>query len=113
MAFTTTVLQPASSSSSQLVIKQDPASSLLATIILSLFAVQLTKKQMRKLKRKAMFALLKAKFTSLFSRRAALSTRTLLYILLGLAIVIIAFISPIAAVILLLIGILLLLLIKQ
>lgn len=95
--------------------------SLLATLMLTMYAAQKSKKQMRKLKRKAAFMLLKLKMqsalspvTSMFSKKPAesISNRTLLYILLGIAIIILLFVSWPAAVVLLLLGILLVLLMK-
>lgn len=95
--------------------------SLLATLMLTMYAAQKSKKQMRKLKRKAAFTLLKLKMqsalapvTSLFSKKApqSISNRTLLYILLALAIIILLFVSWPAAIVLLLLGILLVLLMK-
>jgi hypothetical protein len=95
--------------------------SLLTTLVLTMYAAQKSKKQMRKLKRKAMLTLLKlrmqtamAPVTALFSKKPAesLSNRTLLYILLGLAILILLFVSWPAAIVLLLLGILLVLLMK-
>lgn len=95
--------------------------SLLATLMLTMYAAQKSKKQMRKLKRKAAITLLKLKMqsafspvTSMFSKKPAqsISNRTLLYILLALAIIILLFVSWPAAVVLLLLGILLVLLMK-
>jgi len=95
--------------------------SLLATLLLTMYAAQKSKKQMRKLKRKAAFTLLKLKMqsafapiTSLFSKNKAqsISDRTLLYLLLALAIIILLFVSWPAAIVLLLLGILLVLLMK-
>lgn len=94
--------------------------SLLSTIVLTMYAAQKSKKQMRKLKRQAFATLLKLKLqatfaplTSLFSKKApasSISNRTLLYILLGLAVLILLFISWPAAIVLLLLAILLVLL---
>ena len=94
--------------------------SLLSTVVLTMYAAQKSKKQMRQLKRRAFATLLKLKLqsafaplTSLFSKKAAassISNRTLLYILLGLAVLILLFVSWPAAVVLLLLGILLVLL---
>ncbi|ANE49398.1 hypothetical protein [Flavisolibacter tropicus] len=95
--------------------------SLLATLMLTMYAAQKSKKQMRKLKRKAAFTLLKLKMqsalspvTSMFSKQPAqsVSNRTLLYILLGVAFIILLFVSWPAAIVLLLLGILLVLLMK-
>ena len=84
--------------------------SLLAAVVLSVYAAQLSRSQMRRMKRKALWMFAKAKVSSLFSRRdSGLSTRTLLYILLGILVLILAFIAPVLAIILLLAGVIYLL----
>ncbi len=97
----------------------DGAATILAALMLTVYAAQKSKKQLRKLKKKAVVELFKykmkatfSKFKSLFSKNAPanIDNRTLLYILLGLAVLILIFIEPIIAIILLLIGILLILL---
>jgi hypothetical protein len=76
---------------------------------------------MRQLKKQAVVALFKyriassfARVKSLFSKKApaTIDNRTLLYILLGLAVLILVFIEPVVAIVLLLLGILLILLTK-
>jgi phosphatidylserine synthase len=95
--------------------------SIMAAVMLTMYAAQKSKKQMRQLKRKAVLAFMKFRlqravnnFKSLFSKNAPanISNRTLLYILLALAILILLFISWPAAIVLLLLGILLVLLTK-
>ncbi len=89
--------------------------ALLAALLLSFYAGQKTKKQLNKLKRRAITELFKhrmkagfARVKSLFSKKAPpIDNRTLLYILIGLAVLILIFIEPVIALILLLIGILL------
>jgi cobalamin synthase len=91
------------------------AAALLAALLLSFYAGQKTKKELNKLKRRAIVELFKhrmkagfARAKSLFSKKAApVDNRTLLYILIGLAVLILIFIEPVIALILLLIGILL------
>jgi hypothetical protein len=70
------------------------AASVLAALVLSVYAAQKSKKQIRQLRRKAVAALFQykirtmvANFVSIFSKNAAanISNRTLLLILLGLA----------------------------
>ncbi len=122
MALTsTTIQQPATLSKSSPTSTGDGAAPLLAALMLTVYAAQKSKKQLRKLKRKAVVELFKyrmnasfSRFKSLFSKKAPASVdnRTLLYILLGLAVLILIFIEPIAAIILLLLGILLVLLTK-
>ncbi|GAB4091770.1 hypothetical protein [Flaviaesturariibacter terrae] len=85
-------------------------SSLLAAVLLSVYAAQLSRRQMRKMKRKALWMLAKAQVRSLFSRRdSGISTRTLLYIMLGILVLILAFVAPVLAIILLLAGVIYLL----
>ncbi len=95
------------------------AASVLAALVLSVYAAQKSKKQIRQLRRKAIAALFQykirtmvARFVSIFSKNAALnlSNRTLLLILLGLAFLILLFVYWPAAIALLLLGILLVLL---
>ncbi|RYZ18907.1 MAG: hypothetical protein EOO16_21315 [Chitinophagaceae bacterium] len=82
-----------------------------AALVMSVYAARLSRKQLRRMKRRAIWAFAKAKLRSMITGRdSGLSTRTLLYILIGLGVLILAFISPIVAIILLLLGIILLLL---
>ena len=93
----------------------DGAAALLAALLLSFYAGQKTKKKLNKLKRRALAELFKhrmkagfARVKSLFSKKAPpIDNRTLLYILIGLAVLILIFIEPVVALVLLLIGILL------
>jgi len=121
MAFSTTVATNVEPAQPSFIESNSGAASILAALMLTMYAAQKSKKQMRKLKRKAVVALMKYRlqmafnnFKSLFSKDAAanISNRTLLYILLGLAILILLFISWPAAIVLLLLGILLVLLMK-
>lgn len=123
MAFSTSTATAPQSTPAQPSVTNDNSgmASLLATIMLTMYAAQKSKKQMRMLKRKAALTLLKLKMqsafapvTSLFSKKPAqsVSNRTLLYILLALAVIILLFVSWPAAIVLLLLGILLVLLMK-
>ncbi len=121
MAFTSTItIQQPAAQTAKPINGNDGAAALLAALLLSVYAGQRTKKQLNKLKRRAVTELFKhrvkagfARVKSLFSKKApAIDNRTLLYILLGLAVLILIFIEPIAAIILLLLGILLVLLTK-
>lgn len=98
------------------------SASVLAALVLSVYAAQKSKKQIRQLRRKAVAALFQykirtmvANFVSIFSKNAAanISNRTLLLILLGLAFLILLFVYWPAAIALLLLGILLVLLSKD
>ncbi|RYY86138.1 MAG: hypothetical protein EOO15_15260 [Chitinophagaceae bacterium] len=78
-------------------------SAMLAAAVLSVYAANLSRRQLRRLKRKAIWSLAKAKVKSFFGiRDTNISTRTLIYILLGLVVIILAFVAPILALILLL-----------
>jgi hypothetical protein len=117
----TTMQQPSAPAKQPVSYGGEGAASILAALMLTVFAAQKSKKQLRKLKRQAIAQLFKYKVntafsrvTSLFSKKApaSIDNRTLLYILLGVAVLILIFIAPIAAIILLLLGILLILLTK-
>ena len=122
MALTSTTLKPVEKTPEQSTgLTIDHTAPVLAALVLSVYAAQKSRKQLRKLKRQALVALFKhrvqhsfSRLTSLFSKKSpqSISNRTLLYILLGLAVLILLFIEPIAAVVLLLLGILLVLLMK-
>jgi hypothetical protein len=121
MALSATTLQPPVPNNQPSSSNNAPAGSLLAALVLSVYAAQKSNKQLRKLKRKAMFTLLKLKvqhaFNSLFSGKkevGGISTQTLLYILLGLLVLILLFTLPaVVAIIVLLVGILLILLTRH
>ncbi len=121
MAFTSTLVPstventPAATSATP-----NAMAPVLATLLLTVYAAQSSKKHLRKLKRQAVVALFKyqmqstfAKVKSLFSRDKkidGISNTTLLYILLGLLVLILIFVEPIVAIAALLLGILLILL---
>lgn len=121
MAFTSTLVPstventPAPASSTP-----NTMAPLLATLLLTVYAAQSSKKQLRKLKRQAVLALFKYKMQATFARVKSLfskdkkidgiSNTTLLYILLGLLVLILIFVEPIIAIAVLLLGILLILL---
>ncbi|MFN2438060.1 MAG: hypothetical protein ABR503_02595 [Chitinophagaceae bacterium] len=116
MAFTTTTsVQQSTTQTIKPVEGYGGAAALLAAVLLSVYAGHTTKKQLNKLKRRAVVELFKhrmkagfARVKSLFSKKAPpIDNRTLLYILIGLAVLILIFIEPVIALILLLIGILL------
>ncbi len=86
------------------------ADSLLSIIVLSIYAAHKSKKSLRKLKRRFMWTALKLKAQSLLTRRAeALSRNVIIYIILGVLILALLIISPIAALVLAIIGLILLL----
>lgn len=116
----TTIQQPIEKTESNPTVDNTGAASVLAAIVLSVYAAQKSRKQLRKLKRKAVLTLFRYKMQTTLSRlfkpfskaEPQISNRTLLYILLGIAVIILLFISWPAAVVLLLLGILLVLLLK-
>jgi len=122
MAFTSTTIQPAPQPAAQPTSNATSvAAPILGALLLTAFAAQKSKKSMRKFKKQAMVALFKyrmqasfSRVKSLFSKKAPsnIDNRTLLYILLGLAVLILLFIEPVIAIVLLLLGILLVLLTK-
>ncbi len=122
MAFTSTTIQPAPAPAAEpSVTSTSVAAPILTALLLTAFAAQKSKKGLRQLKKQAVVALFKyrvnatfSKVKSLFSKNAPsnIDNRTLLYILLGLAVLILLFIEPVIAVVLLLLGILLVLLTK-
>ncbi|HZH95896.1 MAG TPA: hypothetical protein VEY06_08430 [Flavisolibacter sp.] len=98
------------------------AASMLAALMLGVLAAQGSKRAMRKFKKQAAITLLKykvnatvAKVRSLFSKNAPapIDNRTLLYIVLGIAVVVLLIVAPIAALVLVLIAILLYLLLNN
>ncbi|HEY0752301.1 MAG TPA: hypothetical protein VGD26_14175 [Chitinophagaceae bacterium] len=116
----TTIQQPIEKTESNTTIDNTGAASVLAAIALTVYAAQKSRKQLRRLKRKALLTLFRYKLQATLSRmfkpfskaEPQISNRTLLYILLGIAVLILLFISWPAAVVLLLLGILLVLLLK-
>ena len=115
MAFSATIVHQPSNQSSTPAPKFDTASALLASLLLTMYAGKASAKQLRKLKRQFAWEAFKLKAKSFLHnpfQPASVSDRTLIYILLGVLVVILLFISPIAAIALLLLGILLILLLK-
>lgn len=97
MAFSTTVQpieKPANLPSQQP--SNNVSDALLSAILLTMYGAQMSKKTVRKLKRKFFFTSLKLKAKSLFSPRAGnVSDRTLIYIILGVALLALLLINPV------------------
>ena len=120
MAFSSTAVQT-QDNSAHIYNNSTPANSAAAiiAILIAMYAAQKSKKQLRKLRRRLAFTYMKEvirskaqKFKSLFSKKPApTSDRTLLYILLGLLVLILLFVEPVVAIVVLLVGILVLLLV--
>ena len=68
--------------------------ALLSMILLSMYGAQMSKKTVRKLKRKFFFTSLKLKLKNFFSAKAV-SDRTLIYIILGAALIALLIIEPV------------------
>ena len=110
MALTSTI-QPTSTTPAPA--KQPMANSeiasLMAAVMLSVYAGQKSRKQLRKLKRKLTWMVIKQKVKNAFSRPADLDRKTLTIILLAVLVLALVFISPIAALVLAIIGLILIL----
>ncbi|MDB5208490.1 MAG: hypothetical protein JWR72_3565 [Flavisolibacter sp.] len=78
----------------------DLPDALLSMLILSMYGAQMSKKALRKLKRQFFWTSLKLKVKSVFNPRASVSDRTLIYILLGVALIALIVLAPIAALVL-------------
>lgn len=68
---------------------------LMSMILLSMYGAQMSKKTLRKLKRKFFFTSLKLKLKSLFKPKRSVDDRTLIYILIGAALIALIIIDPI------------------
>lgn len=104
MSHTTTVIEQ------QLPSTPKPATfddgSLLGMLVVSLVAAKQGKKALRKLRRKFFWTSLKLKVKSYFKPRTS-DRDTILYILLGIIIVVLIFLAPVAALVLALFGLVL------
>lgn len=109
MALTTTTQQLATapSTSAQQPQGDNPAASLLSAIFLTVYAGQKSRKQLRQLKRKAAWLMVKQKASSLFSRTAATERQIILYVLIGILALVLVFYYPIAALVLAIVGLIL------
>ncbi|MBD0332083.1 MAG: hypothetical protein ICV66_05450 [Chitinophagaceae bacterium] len=123
MAMTSTTVQPVTKAPVSHAVGSDAAASILAALMLAMYAGAKSRKQLRKLKYKLAwllcverFSLLKSKVASLFSKRPGdgqISTKTLLIILIAVLALILLFLLPwYVSISVLLIGILLVLLLK-
>jgi hypothetical protein len=108
MAFSTSTVQPATQPVSQKPSNDNALSSLLAALMLSVYAAHKSKKAMRRLRRHMVWSALKMKFKSMFSGKAV-SNQTLIYILIGVVALILVFWAPILALIIALVALILIL----
>lgn len=108
MAFSTTTVQPQSQHiPAPKPHSTDSVASLLSAIMLTVYAGRQSRKQLRKLKRKAAWLLVKQKAGSLFSRKAASERQIIIYVLIGILALVLVFYYPIAALVLAIIGLIL------
>lgn len=89
--------------------ENDVMASVLSALILTVYAGQKSRKQLRKLKRKMAWLLLKQKVQSAFSRTALSERQIIIYILIGILALVLVFYYPVAALILAIIGLILIL----
>ena len=108
MAFSTTAVQPVNQPVSEKPVSNDALSSLLAALMLSVYAAHKSKKAMRKMRRRLVWSALKMKMKSLFSKKV-ISDRVLIYILIGIVALILVFYYPIIALVLALVALILIL----
>jgi hypothetical protein len=84
--------------------------SLLTMLVLSVYAAKKSKKEFRKLKRRFLWTAFKLKIKSFFSRKEAVTNRqVVLYIIIGVLALALILVSPIAALIVAMLGLILIL----
>ena len=83
--------------------------SLLSAVVLSIYAGQKSRKQLRKIRRKMTWLLIKQKLKSLFSAPDISDRQLIIYILIGVIALILLFTYPIAALVLAIVALILLL----
>ncbi|HEY0356639.1 MAG TPA: hypothetical protein VGC29_10565 [Flavisolibacter sp.] len=109
MAMSTSTIQPVSKPASENTVSNDAAAaSLLSMLLLSVYAVQKSKKSMRKMKRRFLWTAFKLKMKSLFSKKR-ISDRVLIYILLGVIALVLVFYYPLIALLVAVIALILIL----
>ena len=82
--------------------------SILSMLVLTMYAANKSKKELRKLKRKFLWTSFKLKVNSLFSKKAT-DRQILLYVIIGVLALALIIVSPIAALIVALLGLILIL----
>jgi hypothetical protein len=97
MAFSSSIVQPVAKPHADHPTGNDMGAPLLSMLILSVYGAQKSKKAFRKMKRQFMWTTFKLKLKSMFSRKADISNRTLIYILLGVVLLALLFIEPVLA----------------
>jgi|SRR4051812_30612747 hypothetical protein len=104
MAFTSTTIQPITKHDTNPVSGNEVAASLLLGILLTAYAAKNSKKALRKAKRKLVLTALKMK---LFKKANDISTNTVIWVLLAIAIIALLIVAPIAALVIAIIGLIL------
>jgi hypothetical protein len=111
MAFTSTTTETSTSPLQEQPIHNTAAdASLLSMLILSVYAANKSRKELRKLKRKFLWTSFKLKLKSLFSSKSSITDRQLvLYIIIGVLALALIIVSPLAALIVAMLGLILIL----
>ena len=110
MAFSATIqhaekpVQPVSETPSN-----DLSDALFSMVILSVYGAQMSKKTLRKMKRQFFWTSLKLKAKSVFQPKQTVNDRTLIYILLGIALIALIILAPVAALVLAILALILIL----
>ena len=99
MALTTTTTPVSTPAQNQPLDNPVGEASILSMLVLSIYAANKSKKELRKLKRKFLWTSFKLKIKSLFSRKKATDRQVLIYILIGVLCLALIIVSPIAALI--------------
>ena len=107
MAFTTTSIHPATKPVKPSSAHHDSITPLLGLLMLSVYAAHQSKKALRKMKRRFLWNALKMKLRS--NSAGSISDRTLIYILLGVALLALLIAAPILALVLVLVVLILIL----
>ena len=109
MAFSTTIQHAAKpANSTPTTPSNDIGDALFSMVILSVYGAQMSKKTLRKMKRQFLWQSAKLKAKSLFSKNAV-SDRTLIYILLAVALIALIVLAPVAALVLAILALVLIL----
>lgn len=109
MAFSTTAVQPAEQPVKERPGGNDMLTPLLGMVVLSVYTAHKSRKALRKMKRRFLWTAFKLKMSSFFSRKADISDRTLIYILIGIIALILIFYAWQLALVLALVALVLLL----
>jgi hypothetical protein len=111
MAFASSTVQPSDNvnQSESIISGNNAVASVLSAVVLSIYAGQKSRKQLRKLKRKMAWLVIKQKVNSLFSAPDISDRQLIIYILIGIVALILLFTYPIAALVLAIVALILLL----